>query len=46
MAKASKETASETMVVLFAGTEVVEFSPTEELQATIEVVSRNMEAVG
>ena len=29
---------------LYAGTEVVEFSPTEELQQTIEVVSRNMEA--
>jgi hypothetical protein len=30
--------------VLFEGTEIVEFSPTEELGATIEVVSRNMEA--
>jgi hypothetical protein len=28
--------------VLFAGTEVVEFSPTEELDRTIEVVTRNM----
>jgi hypothetical protein len=30
--------------VLYAGTEVVEFSPTEELQQTMEVVERNMEA--
>jgi glyoxylate utilization-related uncharacterized protein len=29
---------------LFAGTEVVEFSPTEELQRTLEVVTKNMEA--
>jgi hypothetical protein len=29
---------------LYAGSEVVEFSPTVELQKTIEVVSRNMEA--
>jgi len=29
---------------LYAGTEVVEFSPTAELQKTLEVVSRNMEA--
>lgn len=29
--------------VLYAGTEVVEFSPTEELQTTMEVVERNME---
>lgn len=29
---------------LYAGTEVVEFSPTEPLQQTVEVVSRNMEA--
>lgn len=29
---------------LFAGTEVVEFSPTEEHRRTIEVVTRNMEA--
>jgi hypothetical protein len=29
---------------IFAGTEVVEFSPTEELQRTLEVVTRNMEA--
>jgi hypothetical protein len=28
--------------VLYAGTEVVEFSPTEALQQTMEVVSRNM----
>jgi hypothetical protein len=31
---------------LFAGTEVVEFSPTAELQRTLEVVTRNMEAAG
>ena len=31
--------------VLYAGTEVVEFSPTEELQQTLEVVSKNMENV-
>jgi hypothetical protein len=30
--------------VLFAGTELVEFSPTKELQQTIEVVTKNMEA--
>lgn len=30
--------------VLYAGTEIVEFSPTEELQRTIEVVTKNMEA--
>ena len=29
---------------LYAGTEVVEFSPTAELQKTLEVVSKNMEA--
>jgi mannose-6-phosphate isomerase-like protein (cupin superfamily) len=29
--------------VLFAGTEVVEFSPTEELGRTMEVVTKNME---
>lgn len=29
---------------IFAGTEVVEFSPTKELQATMEVVTKNMEA--
>ena len=32
--------------VLYAGTEVVEFSPTEELQRTMEVVERNMEEAG
>ena len=31
--------------VLYAGTEVVEFSPTDELAHTMEVVTRNMEAV-
>jgi hypothetical protein len=29
--------------VLYAGTEVVEFSPTEELARTLEVVTKNME---
>jgi hypothetical protein len=32
--------------VLYAGTEIVEFSPTEELQRTMEVVTKNMEAAG
>jgi hypothetical protein len=32
--------------VLYAGTEVVEFSPTAELNETLEVVTRNMEAAG
>jgi hypothetical protein len=32
--------------VLAAGTEVVEFSPTAELQRTLEVVTKNMEAAG
>jgi len=31
--------------VLYAGTEVVEFSPTEPLQHTLDVVTRNMEAL-
>ena len=31
--------------MLYAGTEVVEFSPTEELQRTMETVSANMEKV-
>ena len=31
--------------VLFAGTEVVEFSPTKALEQTIEVVTKNMEAM-
>jgi hypothetical protein len=30
--------------VHYAGTELVEFSPTEELDRTFEVVGRNMEA--
>jgi hypothetical protein len=30
--------------VLYAGTEIVEFSPTDKLQQTIEVVGKNMEA--
>lgn len=32
--------------ILFAGTEVVEFSPTAELQETLTVVERNMGAGG
>jgi hypothetical protein len=31
---------------LFAGTEVVEFSPTDELGKTMEVVVKNVEAMG
>ena len=31
---------------LYAGTEVVEFSPTDELAKTVEVINRNMEADG
>jgi hypothetical protein len=30
--------------VLYAGTEIVEFSPTKELQQTMEVISKNMES--
>lgn len=30
---------------LYAGTEVVEFSPTEELERTLAVVTRNVEAM-
>jgi len=30
--------------ILYAGTEVVEFSPTRELQQTLAVVEKNMEA--
>lgn len=32
--------------ILSSGTEVVEFSPSEELGRTLEVVTRNMEATG
>jgi hypothetical protein len=32
--------------VIYAGTEVIEFSPTEELQRSLEVVTRNMQAAG
>jgi hypothetical protein len=32
--------------VLHAGSEIVEFSPTEELERTFEVVARNMEKAG
>jgi hypothetical protein len=31
---------------LYAGSQVVEFSPTEPLQQTIEVVAKNLEAAG
>jgi hypothetical protein len=31
---------------LYAGSEVVEFHPTDELAKTMEVVERNMEAMG
>jgi hypothetical protein len=31
--------------ILFAGTEVVEFSPTEKLGETLQVISRNMQEV-
>jgi hypothetical protein len=30
--------------ILYAGTEVVEFSPTDKLGETMEVVTKNMEA--
>ena len=30
--------------VLYAGTEIVEFSPTDEFERTVEVVTKNMEA--
>jgi hypothetical protein len=32
--------------ILYAGTEVLEFSPTQELQQTLEVVEKNMAAAG
>lgn len=32
--------------MLFEGTEIVEFSPTEELEQTAEVVTKNMQAGG
>ena len=31
---------------IYAGTELIEFSPTDELQKTVEVVTKNMEAGG
>ena len=31
---------------IYDGTQVVEFSPTEELARTMEVVEKNMEAMG
>jgi hypothetical protein len=31
---------------IFAGTSLVEFSPTDRLQQTLEVVSKNMESMG
>ena len=30
--------------VLYAGTEIIEFSPTKDLQQTMDVVSKNMAA--
>jgi hypothetical protein len=32
--------------VLYAGTGVIEFSPTEQLQQTLDAVTKNMEAAG
>lgn len=32
--------------MLFEGTEIVEFSPTDELQQTVDVVTKNMESSG
>ena len=32
--------------ILYAGTEVIEFSPTRELQQTLEVVEKNMASNG
>ncbi len=32
--------------ILYAGSEIVEFSPTDDLKRTVEVVMRNMEAAG
>lgn len=32
--------------VLYAGTEIVEFSPTEELERTMEAIAKNMESAG
>lgn len=32
--------------VIYAGTEVVELSPTDELQRTLDVVTKNMESAG
>ncbi len=32
--------------VLYAGTEIIEFSPTQELQKTLDVITKNMEAAG
>ena len=32
--------------MIYAGTEVVEFSPTDELQRTLDVVTKNMESAG
>jgi hypothetical protein len=32
--------------ILYAGTEVIEFSPTEALQQTLAVVEKNMESAG
>ena len=32
--------------VLYAGTEIIEFSPTEQFQQTLDVVTKNMDATG
>lgn len=32
--------------VLYAGSEVIEFSPTEQFQQTLGVLAKNMEAAG
>ena len=32
--------------VIYAGTEVLELSPTDELQRTLDVVTKNMESAG
>jgi hypothetical protein len=32
--------------VIYADTELVEFSPTDELQRTVDAVTRNLEAIG
>ena len=46
MPKASKGMPPGHTPVLYAGTEVVEFSPTDQLNQTVEVITKNMEAAG